>query len=161
MTSVFEDKESSAASARRRTAYSPSVGSVSNAPAAPLDRLLGATPGIQAAILLSGTGAQVSSARLHSGVQVPTATMASSMLALGAAMAFEAGLGACRNAVIEAADGQVVLLSVDADPAEGLLCVVTDRDAMLGEVLWAARRCCQQVLAARGVPAKAGPPRKI
>ncbi|MFZ2650386.1 MAG: roadblock/LC7 domain-containing protein, partial [Burkholderiaceae bacterium] len=96
----------------------------------------------RSAVLVNGAGMKLASAPLAADeAQGSLAAMSSSALAIGAAMLEDAGLGACQDIVIEARDGMIVLLRVgDADP---LLSVVTDHTAMLGEVLWAARRCCQ------------------
>lgn len=112
-----------------------------------LHALVAGTAGVRAAVLAERSGVKLASAPLSADASPHLlAAMSSSVLAIGAAMLDDAGLGACEDMVIESDTGMIVLLRV-AD-SELLLSVVTDRGAMLGEVLWAAKRCGRLLRAA-------------
>lgn len=121
-----------------------------------LQRFVSATSGVTAAIVATSDGFEVASV-LHTALSPEKmAAMTSSILALGEAVLSEAGLSNCQNVVIEADGGLIVMLSIGDPKGELLLSVITDGNAMLGQVLWAARRCCQDVRSAVAVPAKGG-----
>jgi uncharacterized protein len=112
-----------------------------------LHALVAGTAGVRSAVLAERSGEKLASAPLSLDASPQSlAAMSSSVLAIGAAMLDDAGLGACEDMVIESEAGMIVLLRV-AD-SELLLSVVTDRSAMLGEVLWAAKRCGRLLRAA-------------
>ena len=112
-----------------------------------LQAFVSATSGVTAAIVATSDGFEVASV-LHSSLSPEKmAAMTSSILALGEAVLAEAGLVDCQNVVIESHGGLIVMLSVGDPDGELLLSVITDGNAMLGQVLWAARRCCQTVRA--------------
>ncbi len=112
-----------------------------------LHALVAGTAGVRSAVLVERSGVKLASAPMSADASPQAlAAMSSSVLAIGAAMLDDAGLGACADMVIESETGMIVLLPV-AD-SELLLSVVADRSAMLGEVLWAAKRCCRLLRAA-------------
>lgn len=106
------------------------------------------TSGVTAALVATTDGFEVSSV-LHQALSAEKmAAMTSSILALGDAVLGEADLKDCQNVVIESGDGLIVMLAVGDARKELLLSVIADRNAMLGQVLWAARRCCSEIRAA-------------
>jgi uncharacterized protein len=110
-----------------------------------LQRLVSTTSGVNAALVVTSDGFEIASV-LHSDLSPQKmAAMTSSMLALGEAILGEANLNDCQNVVIESNGGLIIMLSVGDPSRELLLSVVTNGQAMLGQVLWAARQCCAQV----------------
>ncbi len=103
------------------------------------------TIGVTAALVATTDGFEVASVLHQSLAQEKMAAMTSSILALGEAVLAEAELSDCQNVVIEAAGGLIVMLAIGDARGELLLSVIADRNAMLGQVLWAARRCCEQI----------------
>lgn len=103
------------------------------------------TSGVTAALVATTDGFEVASV-LHQTLSAEKmAAMTSSILALGEAVLSEAELTDCKNVVIESGDGLIVMLAVGDTRSELLLSVIADKNAMLGQVLWAARRCCEQI----------------
>lgn len=113
------------------------------------------TGGVTAALVATTDGFEVSSV-LHQTLSAEKmAAMTSSILALGEAVLSEADLSDCQNVVIESGDGLIVMLAIGDARKELLLSVIADRNAMLGQVLWAARRCCADIRAATATMADA------
>ena len=113
-----------------------------------LQSFMSQTSGVTAVLVATTDGFEVASV-LHKTLSAEKmAAMTSSILALGEAVLFEAELNDCKNVVIEAGDGLIVMLSVGDARCELLLSVIADKNAMLGQVLWAARRCCEQIRSA-------------
>ena len=111
----------------------------------PLQLFVSQTSGVTAALVATTDGFEVASV-LHQTLSAEKmAAMTSSILALGEAVLAEADLDNCKNVVIESGTGLIVMLAIDDPGNELLLSVIADRNAMLGQVLWAARRCCEQV----------------
>ena len=103
------------------------------------------TSGITAALVATTDGFEVSSVQHQTLSAEKMAAMTSSILALGEAVLSEADLSDCKNVVIESGDGMIVMLAIGDPRNELLLSVIADRNAMLGQILWAARRCCDQI----------------
>jgi len=116
--------------------------------AAPLQHFVSTTSGVTAAVVASSDGFDIA-AILH-GTVAPEkmAAMTSSMLALGEAILGEADLSNCRNVIIESSDGLIVMLAIGDARRELLLSVITTGDATIGQVLWAAKRCCENIRSA-------------
>lgn len=110
-----------------------------------LQRFVSQTSGVTAALVATTDGFEVSSVLHQSLSAQKMAAMTSSILALGEAVLAEADLSDCRNVVIEAGGGLIVMLAIGDPRNELLLSVIADRNAMLGQVLWAARSCCDQI----------------
>lgn len=110
-----------------------------------LQKLVSTTSGVTAALVVTSDGFEVASV-LHNDLSPEKmAAMTSSMLALGEAVLSEANLNDCQNVVIESNGGLIIMLSIGDPNKELLLSVITNGQAMLGQVLWAARQCCEQV----------------
>jgi uncharacterized protein len=69
------------------------------------------------------------------------AAMTSSLVALAEAISHEGRTGECRDVVIDASAGRVLLMDVPQPGHTLLLTVLCDASATLGQVLWAARHC--------------------
>jgi predicted regulator of Ras-like GTPase activity (Roadblock/LC7/MglB family) len=69
------------------------------------------------------------------------AAMTSSLVALAEAISHEGQAGECRDVVIDASVGRVLLMDVPQPGHKLLLTVLCHTSATLGQVLWAARHC--------------------
>lgn len=78
-------------------------------------------------------GAAISSAKLSA--------MASSLVALAEAVSSESGGGECHDLVIDAHACRVLLMDIPRPDQKLLLTVICDTDETLGQVLWAVRKC--------------------
>lgn len=103
------------------------------------------TSGVTAALVATTDGFEVSSVLHQSLSAQKMAAMTSSILALGEAVLAEADLSDCRNVVIESGGGLIVMLAIGDPRNELLLSVIADSNAMLGQVLWSARSCCDRI----------------
>lgn len=110
-----------------------------------LDWFVSQTSGVTAALVATTDGFEVCSI-MHRAVSAEKiSAMTSSILALGDAVLGEASHNGCENVVIESKSGLVLMLAVRDARQELLLSVVADKNAMLGQVLWAARKCCERI----------------
>lgn len=69
------------------------------------------------------------------------AAMSSSLVAVAEAISRDAQVGDCRDLVIDASEGRVLLMDVPQPGGTLLLMVLCTPTATLGQVLWAARHC--------------------
>ena len=107
-----------------------------------LDAFGHSTPGVVSAVLLSADGFEVASLQLGKGGAARLAAMGSSLSAIGAAIAREAGIVECGRMIIESESGTVVIMQVPESKPPMSLAVVADGAAVLGQLLWAAKQCC-------------------
>jgi predicted regulator of Ras-like GTPase activity (Roadblock/LC7/MglB family) len=108
--------------------------------------LVGTSAGIEAALLASSDGFEVVSAARGARPDGPRlAAMASSLLALGTAVAHDLALDGCRNIHIEAGGGVVLLVTVPCARTGLVLSAVAHKGATLGMVLVATRNCAQSI----------------
>ncbi len=104
-----------------------------------LAQLKASVPDLSTACVATRDGFEI--ARLESdNDQRKLAAMASSMHALGDAIAAEASLGACRNVIIEGSAGKAVMLTIPDAAASS--------DTNLAMLLISSRTCCEQLAAA-------------
>jgi predicted regulator of Ras-like GTPase activity (Roadblock/LC7/MglB family) len=115
-----------------------------------LQRFVLSTPGVTAAVVASRGGAERCFVARQALASEPLAGLADALWASGSAMIEAAALGAGQHLVVESAAGAVTLVRVD--DSDLLLATISDRNAMLSHVLWAARRCCDQLRPARPAP---------
>jgi uncharacterized protein len=109
-----------------------------------LEQLGEANPAITLAVLTSEDGFEIASWRGHA-ISARIAAMSSSLQALSEAMAREAGLSNSRNLVIEAENGTIVVMAIAGTAPRVSLAVVASKGENLGQLLWAARNCCQSL----------------
>jgi predicted regulator of Ras-like GTPase activity (Roadblock/LC7/MglB family) len=108
--------------------------------------LVQGSAGVEYALLASPDGfevARVTRARPLNGSRV--AAMASSVFAVGSAMAGELRLGECRNLVVETDQGYLVLLTVPCRRAPLVLWTVARQGTTLGMMLTATRACTREL----------------
>ncbi|HEY0232835.1 MAG TPA: roadblock/LC7 domain-containing protein [Dokdonella sp.] len=104
--------------------------------------LLGTVTGVQSAVLFSADGFEIASHAADTAAASRLAAIGSSLAALGSAISAEAGLHEFERTTIESKNGTVTIMRVDNDQAMSLA-VVAGRTAVLGQLLWATRHCCQ------------------
>ena len=108
--------------------------------------LLEPKSGIDGALLASPDGFEIAWAiRGRTLPRAQIAAMSSSLFAVGAAMAHELRLGACRNVVVEAATGTLLLFTVPCKRAPLVLWSIATSDATLGMALISTRTCARDV----------------
>jgi predicted regulator of Ras-like GTPase activity (Roadblock/LC7/MglB family) len=111
-----------------------------------LERLVGDETGVEYALLASADGFEVAGAtRTHALNGARVAAMASSIFAVGSAMAGELRLESCRNLVVEAEKGFLTLLTVPCARAPLVLWTVALKETTLGMVLMASRACARDL----------------
>lgn len=112
-----------------------------------LAQLKASVPDLSTACVATRDGFEI--ARLESdNDQRKLAAMASSMHALGDAIAAEASLGACRNVIIEGSAGKAVMLTIPDAAANKVLIAAASSDTNLAMLLISSRTCCEQLAAA-------------
>ncbi len=103
-----------------------------------LNRVVAPVDGIQLALLCTPDGFEITALRLNS--ELPTerlSAMAGSLMAMAKAVATEIGHKACKRLTFETELGTVVFQAVTGSfPA--ILCLVVDKNGLLGRALWAA-----------------------
>lgn len=115
-----------------------------------LSEYVNTVDGVRAAVLASVDGFALAevAGKDRSGKRL--AAMTSAMLALAGAVGRELQLGRLQVLMLEAEDGKVLMLSLDAKGASLLLMAACDQRSVIGNVLWSARECGQKVLTELG-----------
>ncbi|MGB7651594.1 MAG: roadblock/LC7 domain-containing protein [Gallionella sp.] len=109
-----------------------------------LAQLKASVPDLSTACVATRDGFEI--ARLDTdNDQRKLAAMASSMHALGDAIAAEASLGACRNVIIEGSAGKAVMLTIPDAAANKVLIAAASSDTNLAMLLISSRTCCEQL----------------
>jgi uncharacterized protein len=67
--------------------------------------------------------------------------MASSLLAINEAVCRESSVGECRDLVIEASQGRIMLMDIPHPAQKLILTVLCRAKVTMGQTLWAARSC--------------------
>ncbi len=109
-----------------------------------IDALITNHPGINGVLVSTIDGFDVASTIRGTQSPAKLAAMTSSLLALGEAISSESAVGDCRDIVIDASQGRVLLMDVPHATRKLLLTVIGDNVETLGQVLWAARECRQE-----------------
>ena len=106
-------------------------------------QLLREVKGVKAVLVSTEDGFEVA-AQVENTAQVSRlSAMASSLAALGALAGEESRLGACDSLVMQATDGMIAILQIRRPDITLILSVVTGRDAIIGQVLYASRQMAQ------------------
>lgn len=114
--------------------------------AAALDRLIKNVPSIQAAVVATADGFEVTSCQTAGHLAASRlSALASSLLALGQAALRELSMHGSGSILIENEMGKIMLMDVRRDRMPVALCVVADGDAITGKVLWAAKQCAGEL----------------
>lgn len=111
-----------------------------------LGELIRTSSAVEIALIASGDGFEVAHATRGRPVDAARVSgLASSILALGRAMARELDLKTSRWAVMEADAGLVLLFVMPCQRADLLLAAVASKDTTLGMCLVDVRRCAEEV----------------
>lgn len=110
-----------------------------------IDVLMLVHPEINGALVSTIDGFDVAAALRGNLSAAKLSAMTSALLALGGAVTSESGVGECRDIVIEASTGRVLLMDIPHTTRKLLLTVLCESGVTLGQVLWAARRCRQEL----------------
>ena len=111
---------------------------------AALGELKESVPGLITACVATRDGFEI--ARLHiDNDQRKLAAMASSMHALGDALAAEATLGECLNVIIEGSTGKAVMLTVPDAGQDKVLVAAASAETNLAILLISTRNCCAKL----------------
>lgn len=105
---------------------------------------VGALEGVQSVVLFSSDGFELASHSTDAATSSRLAAIGSSLAALGSAIAGEAGMRDFARTTIETEDGTVIIMRVDGSETVSIA-VVAGPKAMLGQLLWATRRCCVEL----------------
>ena len=101
-----------------------------------IDRLMQEVKGIKAVVVSTEEGFEIASRTDHTAPVARLSAVASSLAALGAVAGEESQLGACDSIVVEAENGQIVMVQARGDALDLIVSVVTGRDAIIGQVLY-------------------------
>lgn len=104
-----------------------------------LDKLCREHADIRGALISTVDGFEIAASVDASVSPKKLAAMTSSLLALGEAISNESAVGQCRDLVIEASAGLLLLMDVPGTTHRSVLTVLCSETAMLGRVRWAAR----------------------
>ncbi len=110
-----------------------------------IDALLQTHAEISGALVSSIDGFEVAASLRGKISAARLSAMTSSLLALGEAVGNESGVGTCRDIVIDASAGRVLLMDILHPTRKLLLTVLCNTRVTLGQVLWAARNCRQEI----------------
>lgn len=78
--------------------------------------------------------------------------MASSLLAINEAVCQESSIGECRDLVIDASQGRILLMDIPHPAQKLILTVICRAKVTMGQVLWAARGCRESLAQVFRVP---------
>lgn len=114
------------------------------------------TPGVNTAVLATADGFEVASVHAEAGQSGDKlAAIASSIHALGTAIAKETGVAPCKDVTVEGEKGVILLIEIP-DVRNGLLlAVVAGEGAMLGHLLWASKASAGRLARAFSPPVAA------
>ena len=116
-----------------------------------LGRLKQENPEIDGALIATADGFELADC-VPTGVTANRlAAMTSSFLALAEAISQESVAGQCRDVLIEASLGFVLLMDIPSVKQRAVLCVLCSEAATLGRVRWSARQAREQVAKALDV----------
>lgn len=110
-----------------------------------IDALVGEHPAIGGAIVSTVDGFEVAASIAGSISAAKLSAMTSSLLALADAITSESGAGECLDMTIDAKYGRILLMDIPHVDRKLLLTVLCDTGVTLGQVLWAARKCREEI----------------
>jgi predicted regulator of Ras-like GTPase activity (Roadblock/LC7/MglB family) len=111
-----------------------------------IDALVESRSEIDGAIVSTVDGFEVTASLRGELSAAKLSAMTSSLLALAEAISSESGIGACYDMVIEASGGRLLLMEIPRKDRQLLLTVLCDRESTMGQVLWAVRRCRDEIV---------------
>lgn len=111
-----------------------------------LQALIRSVDGINTAVVASVDGFVQAQVVRQAGTGERLAAMTSSMLALAGAIGRELALGELQVLMVEASEGKVLMLSIPVPGRPLLLMAACTQRSVIGNALWSARQCGQQIL---------------
>ena len=101
--------------------------------------------GLQLALIATPDGFEIASMRNQTELQISRlSAMASSLMSMAGAVGCEIQSAPCKRLTFEAEGSTVVFQNIEAQ-LPCILCLVLDRDALLGQVFWAASRLSRDI----------------
>lgn len=110
-----------------------------------IDELVILHSAICGALVSTIDGFEVAASIPDSVSAAKVSAMTSSLLALSGAISNESGAGECRDITIDSSAGRILLMDIPHADRQLLLTVLCDTQATLGQALWAARRCRDEI----------------
>lgn len=111
-----------------------------------LQQYVSSIDGVRAVVLASVDGFALAEVAGNDNRGQRLAAMTSAMLALAGAVGKELEMGSLQVLMLEALNGKVLMLSLDTGKSPLLLMAACDQRSVIGNVLWRARECGQNVL---------------
>jgi predicted regulator of Ras-like GTPase activity (Roadblock/LC7/MglB family) len=116
---------------------------INSAAESAIQKLMDNIHGIKAVVISTEDGFEIA-AWVENTAQVSRlAAMASSMAALGAIAGEESQLGTCDNIMIEAPKGYLTMMQARHPKINLIISIITDKDAVMGQVLYFSRQVCK------------------
>jgi uncharacterized protein len=110
-----------------------------------IDELRQSTGSVQSVVVSSEDGFQVAAISDSEATASRVAAMAGSMAALGAMASRESGLGHSKTLILECDLGLIVMVQASHREATLTLTVVSKKDAIMGQLLYACRNAARQL----------------
>lgn len=111
-----------------------------------LQQYASSVDGVRAVVLSSVDGFALADVAGNDNRGQRLAAMTSAMLALAGAVGKELEMGGLQVLMLEALNGKVLMLSLNAGNDTLLLMAACDQRSVIGNVLWSARECGQRVV---------------
>lgn len=109
------------------------------------DKLMRDLRGVKAVVIATEDGFEVAG-RMEEPAHIGRlAALASSLAALGALAGDEGKLGECDNVGIEAALGHLLMVRARNETADLIICILSSRDAVIGQVLYMAKQAAREL----------------
>lgn len=111
-----------------------------------VDSLMADLVGVRAVVIATEDGFELAG-RMDDSAQIARlSAVASSLSALGVLAGEENHLGACDNVTVQAQHGHLVMVQVRHPVADLILSVTTNREAILGQVLYRTKMEARRLL---------------
>ena len=110
-----------------------------------IEALVALQPEISGVLVSTVDGFEIASKLAPDLSAAKLSAMTSSLLALAEAMCSETAGGSCRDLVIDAEAGRILLMELPHRDQKLVLAVLCTNKVTLGQVLWAVRDCREQL----------------
>jgi uncharacterized protein len=101
--------------------------------------------GVDAVVLSSADGQQLSRATFDTDLANRMSAVTSSLFALGEVTSREAQLGVCNHVIVESTNGRMLVFSIPLLPDWLVLSIVAKKDALLGALLWSGGNLAEEL----------------
>lgn len=109
-----------------------------------LSELVSSLHNVEAGVIATADGMAVVGSNNDKEQQEKLAAMSSSLFALGQAVVREVASGSCTSVTVEGDNTKIFVLGLTRSPALALM-LVSNQKALIGEVIYAAKRCGSQI----------------